>query len=124
MTSAHESRPAASSPTLNVIQLPSPTSGSFSPVEGDRPREDRSRDEPPRSRDERHLRRTEERHRAGGRERSWRLNRERRYEPWDRVTLGALEEVAPQFSIEDRDRLARLWLSVPRSRTPPQRSPR
>ena len=34
MTSAHESRPAASSPTLNVIQLPSPMSGSFSPVEG------------------------------------------------------------------------------------------
>src|SRR5215468_10937018 len=34
MTSAHESRAAASSPTLKVIQLPRPTSGSLSPVEG------------------------------------------------------------------------------------------
>lgn len=32
--SAQESRAAGSSPTLNVIQLPSPTSGSLSPVEG------------------------------------------------------------------------------------------
>src|SRR5215813_961415 len=34
MISAHESRAAASSPTLNVIQLPSPTGGSASPLEG------------------------------------------------------------------------------------------
>src|SRR6476620_7740312 len=34
ITSAQESRPAGSSPTLNVIQLPSPTSGSRSPVDG------------------------------------------------------------------------------------------
>src|SRR6266540_2794512 len=33
-TSAHESRATGSSPTLNVIQLPSPTTGSLSPVEG------------------------------------------------------------------------------------------
>ncbi len=51
--------------------------------------------------------------RAAQVERSWRLNRELRYEPWDRVTLGALEQVAPLLSIEARDRLARLWLSVP-----------
>src|SRR2546426_8758353 len=34
MTSAQESRAETSSPTLNVIQLPRPTSGSRSPVEG------------------------------------------------------------------------------------------
>jgi hypothetical protein len=34
MTAAHPSRSSASSPTLNVIQLPSPTTGSFSPVDG------------------------------------------------------------------------------------------
>src|SRR6266542_3292036 len=33
-TSAQESRATGSSPTLNVIQLPSPTTGSLSPVEG------------------------------------------------------------------------------------------
>src|SRR5688572_13239539 len=34
ITSAHELRAATSSPTLNVIELPSPTSGSRSPVDG------------------------------------------------------------------------------------------
>jgi hypothetical protein len=33
-TRAHESRAATSSPTLNVIQLPSPTTGSASPLDG------------------------------------------------------------------------------------------
>jgi 2-haloacid dehalogenase len=46
-------------------------------------------------------------------ERTWRLNRERRYEPWDRVTAGALEEVAPQIAVPDRSRLCELWLTVP-----------
>ncbi len=46
-------------------------------------------------------------------ERSWRSNRESRYEPWDRVTLGALEEVAPKLPEESRERLAQLWLTVP-----------
>ncbi|MEO8190464.1 MAG: haloacid dehalogenase type II [Acidobacteriota bacterium] len=46
-------------------------------------------------------------------ERSWRLNREGRYEPWDRVTLGALEEVAPELPVESRERMAQLWLTVP-----------
>ena len=46
-------------------------------------------------------------------ERTWRLNRERRYEPWDRVTSAALEEVAPQISAPDRSRLCELWLTVP-----------
>src|SRR5205823_6260673 len=34
MTSVQASRATGSSPTLNVIQLPSPTAGSASPVEG------------------------------------------------------------------------------------------
>src|SRR5215471_12202950 len=34
MTAAHASRAAGSSPTLNVIQLPRPTAGIASPVEG------------------------------------------------------------------------------------------
>jgi hypothetical protein len=34
MTSAHEARAASSRPTLNVIQLPRPTAGSFSSVDG------------------------------------------------------------------------------------------
>ena len=46
-------------------------------------------------------------------ERSWRLNREGRYEPWDRVTVGALEEVAPGISAETRGRLSDLWRTVP-----------
>ena len=46
-------------------------------------------------------------------ERSWRLNRERRYEPWDRLTLAALEEVAPALPLKVRERLAALWLVVP-----------
>ncbi len=54
-----------------------------------------------------------DRWRAAQLERSWRLNRESRYESWDRVTLGALEEVAPELPAESRERLARLWLTVP-----------
>jgi 2-haloacid dehalogenase len=46
-------------------------------------------------------------------ERTWRLNREGRYEPWDRVTAAALEEVAPELPTESRERLAELWLTVP-----------
>jgi len=46
-------------------------------------------------------------------ERTWRLNREGRYEPWDRVTLAALEEVAPALTPNIRQRLADLWLTVP-----------
>ena len=46
-------------------------------------------------------------------ERTWRLNRERRYEPWDRVTSAALEEISPQISAPDRSRLCELWLTVP-----------
>src|SRR5262249_2127219 len=34
ITSAHEARATSSSPTLKVIQLPSPTAGNFSPVDG------------------------------------------------------------------------------------------
>lgn len=46
-------------------------------------------------------------------ERTWLLNRHGRYEPWDRVTLRALEEVAPELPKETRERLAQLWLAVP-----------
>jgi 2-haloacid dehalogenase len=46
-------------------------------------------------------------------ERTWRLNREGRYEPWNRVTAAALEEVAPELPTESRERLAELWLTVP-----------
>jgi 2-haloacid dehalogenase len=46
-------------------------------------------------------------------ERTWRLNREGRYEPWDRVTLEALAEVAPELPVEVRERLAEIWLTVP-----------
>jgi 2-haloacid dehalogenase len=46
-------------------------------------------------------------------ERSWRLNREGRYEPWDQVTAGALEEVAPQLSSRTRAALVALWRTVP-----------
>src|SRR6266851_5561968 len=46
-------------------------------------------------------------------ERTWRLNRESRYEPWDRVTAVALGEVAPELSAEARERLSELWLTVP-----------
>ena len=46
-------------------------------------------------------------------ERTWLLNREGRYEPWDRVTLAALEEVAPELPPRSRERLADLWLTVP-----------
>ena len=46
-------------------------------------------------------------------ERTWKLNREGRYEPWDRVTLAALEEVAPELPAKARERLAALWLIVP-----------
>jgi 2-haloacid dehalogenase len=46
-------------------------------------------------------------------ERTWRLNREGGYESWDRVTLAALEEVAPDLPDRDRKRLAALWLTMP-----------
>ena len=46
-------------------------------------------------------------------ERTWRLNSEGRYEPWDRVTLAALEEVAPEMPGKTRERLAALWQIVP-----------
>lgn len=46
-------------------------------------------------------------------ERTWRLNREGRYEPWDRVTAAALGEVAPELSEQARERLSELWLTVP-----------
>ena len=46
-------------------------------------------------------------------ERTWRLNREGRYEPWDRVTAAALGEVAPELPQRARERLSELWLTVP-----------
>lgn len=46
-------------------------------------------------------------------ERSWRVGREIPYEPWDAVTLSALEEVAPELAKPTRERLAELWLDVP-----------
>jgi 2-haloacid dehalogenase len=46
-------------------------------------------------------------------ERTWRLNREGRYEPWNRVTGAALAEVVPELAGETRERLAELWLMVP-----------
>jgi len=46
-------------------------------------------------------------------ERSWRVGRGSPYEPWDLVTLRALEEVAPALPAEARARLAQLWLTVP-----------
>jgi 2-haloacid dehalogenase len=46
-------------------------------------------------------------------ERTWGLNARGRYEPWDRVTLAALGEVAPELPADARERLARLWLTVP-----------
>ena len=46
-------------------------------------------------------------------ERTWRLNREGRYEPWDRVTVAALSEVAPELPDQARERLSELWLTVP-----------
>ena len=51
--------------------------------------------------------------RKGQLERSWRLNHERRYEPWDRVTAAALEETAPKLAAPDRSRLCELWLTMP-----------
>lgn len=46
-------------------------------------------------------------------DRSWRLNREERYEPWDRVTAAALGDVAPELPAEAHKRLSELWLTVP-----------
>ncbi|HEY6930123.1 MAG TPA: haloacid dehalogenase type II [Thermoanaerobaculia bacterium] len=46
-------------------------------------------------------------------ERTWRLNREGRYEPWDAVTATALAEIAPELSAESRRRLSGLWDTVP-----------
>jgi 2-haloacid dehalogenase len=46
-------------------------------------------------------------------ERSWRLNRENRYEPWDALTLAALDEVFPGLDAQSRERLGNLWWTVP-----------
>jgi len=46
-------------------------------------------------------------------ERTWRMNQEGRYEPWDAVTLSSLEETAPDVPPAARQRLAELWLTVP-----------
>jgi 2-haloacid dehalogenase len=51
--------------------------------------------------------------RKGQLERSWQLNRDGLYEPWDLVTLHALRDVAPDLPVEARESLARLWLTVP-----------
>ena len=46
-------------------------------------------------------------------ERSWRIVRGNAYEPWDAVTVAALEEVAPEMPRETRNRLVELWRTVP-----------
>jgi 2-haloacid dehalogenase len=46
-------------------------------------------------------------------ERSWRLNRENRYEPWEALTLAALDEVFPGLDAQSRERLGNLWWTVP-----------
>jgi 2-haloacid dehalogenase len=46
-------------------------------------------------------------------ERTWRLNREGRYERWDHVTTAALAEVAPELSQATREHLSELWLALP-----------
>jgi 2-haloacid dehalogenase len=46
-------------------------------------------------------------------QRTWRLNREGGYEPWDAVTRAALEEVAPELPEETRSALSALWQTVP-----------
>jgi 2-haloacid dehalogenase len=46
-------------------------------------------------------------------ERSWQANRDDSYMPWDHITLSALQDVAPELPVDDRERLARLWLTVP-----------
>jgi 2-haloacid dehalogenase len=46
-------------------------------------------------------------------ERTWRLNREGRYERWDQVTIASLAEVAPELSLTVRENLAELWLELP-----------
>ncbi len=46
-------------------------------------------------------------------DRSWRLNQDGLYEPWDSVTLRAFQEVAPDLPVETCESLARLWLTVP-----------
>jgi 2-haloacid dehalogenase len=46
-------------------------------------------------------------------ERTWRLNREGRYERWDHVTTAALAEVAPELSPATRHLLSELWLTLP-----------
>jgi 2-haloacid dehalogenase len=51
--------------------------------------------------------------RAAQLERTWRLNREGCYEPWDFVTAAALEEVAPGLPADSRALLSELWLTVP-----------
>ena len=44
---------------------------------------------------------------------SWRVGRGDPYQPWDLLTLRALEDVAPELPIASRERLAQLWLTVP-----------
>ena len=44
---------------------------------------------------------------------SWQLNLDGLYEPWDLVTLRALQEAAPELAMEARESLAQLWLTVP-----------
>ncbi|HEY1434346.1 MAG TPA: haloacid dehalogenase type II [Thermoanaerobaculia bacterium] len=46
-------------------------------------------------------------------ERSGQANRDDAYVSWDRLTLAALGDVAPQVSEGDREQLTRLWLTVP-----------
>jgi len=46
-------------------------------------------------------------------ERSWQLNRDGLYEPWDLLTMRALQEVAPDLRVETQESLAQLWLTVP-----------
>lgn len=44
---------------------------------------------------------------------SWECNRLGLFEPWDRVTSLALEKVAPNLSAALRERLCRLWWTLP-----------
>ena len=46
-------------------------------------------------------------------ERTWKLNEQSAYEPFDAVTAKALEQVAPQLAPGLKARLAALWLTLP-----------
>jgi 2-haloacid dehalogenase len=46
-------------------------------------------------------------------QRTWDLNARGDYDPFDVVTAGALEAVAPHLDESTRDHLCRLWLAVP-----------